>query len=107
MIPEGFEITDDMIQQYLDYLETQEAGQKDTTGEDAWFKQLGNNHPSADLQSNLEQVDENAANQSSGYSKKFIDTFMSKEIVLPTLTLIVTIILLWAFCTKCGKRKCC
>ena len=107
VIPEGFEITEEMIKQYLKYMETQESGGLDTSGEDAWFKQLGNNHPTADLQDNLEQAEEAAANESSTYTNKFMDTFMSKEIVLPTLTMAVALILVWAIATKCGKRRCC
>ena len=32
---------------------------------------------------------------------------MSKEVILPILTIVVVIIIIWAWMTKCGKRACC
>ena len=105
-IPEGFEITEDMIQQYLKYLEDQEDGENEMGG-DQWFKQLASDHPNANLQMNVKKVDTASANEQAEFNDKFLDTFMNKEVILPTIGVILAIVAIWAFMTKCGKRKCC
>ena len=105
-IPEGFEITEDMVQQYLKYLEDSEDSEKEIGG-DQWFKQLANEHPNANLQMNVKKVDTASANEQAEFNDKFLDTFMNKEVILPTIGVILAIVAIWAFMTKCGKRKCC
>ena len=76
-------------------------------GGDQWFKQLAGDHPNANLQMNVKNVDEASANEESAFNDKFLDTFMNKEVILPTIGVIIAIVAVWAFMTKCGKRKCC
>lgn len=106
-IPKGFEITEDMVKQYLKYLEDSKEGKEDEMGGDQWFKQLAADHPNANLQMNVKKVDTASANEESEFEDKFFDTFMNKEVILPTIGVILAIVAIWAFMTKCGKRKCC
>jgi len=48
-IPAGFVITQDMVDQYVRYMETQEKGGAGKTEEDLWFKQLASNHANTNL----------------------------------------------------------
>ena len=56
---------------------------------------------------NVKKVDTASANEESEFNDKFLDTFMAKEVILPTIGVILAIVAVWAFMTKCGKRKCC
>jgi len=56
---------------------------------------------------NVKNVDTASVNEEAGFEDKFLDTFMNKEVILPTIGVIVAIVAIWAFMTKCGKRKCC
>ena len=106
-IPKGFEITEDMIQQYLKYLEDNDDDKESPDSGDQWFKQLAADHPNANLQMNVKNVDTASVNEESSFKDKFLDTFMNKEVILPTIGVIVALVAIWAFMTKCGKRKCC
>ena len=56
---------------------------------------------------NVKKVDTASANEQAEFNDKFLDTFMNKEVILPTIGVILAIVAIWAFMTKCGKRKCC
>ena len=56
---------------------------------------------------NVKNVDTASVNEESSFKDKFLDTFMNKEVILPTIGVIVALVAIWAFMTKCGKRKCC
>lgn len=75
--------------------------------EDLWFKQLAENHPNSNLQMNVIKMDTAAANEESQFQSKLEETFMSKEVILPTIAVVIIVIAVWAFMTKCGKRSCC
>ena len=107
-IPEGFEITQDMVDQYIRYMDKKKKGEKDDKSDDKlWFKQLAENHPNSNLQMNVIKMDTAAANEEAQFQSKLEETFMSKEVILPTIAIIILVIAVWAFMTKCGKRSCC
>jgi len=56
---------------------------------------------------NMQRVDETSAEEESAFKDKFMDAFMSKEIILPLIIAVIAIIAIWAFMTKCGRRSCC
>ena len=56
---------------------------------------------------NTKKIDTAEANDQSSYNDKFMDVLMSKEVVLPAIGVILVLIAIWAFMTKCGRRKCC
>ena len=105
-IPEGFQITEDMVIQFMKYLETQEK-EGEEPDKDAWWSDYMANHPNSDLQMNMKRIDSASANEESQFKAKLEDTMMSKEVILPVIGVIVAIIAIWAFMTKCGKRSCC
>ena len=97
-----------MVRQYLKYLEDKKDGaEDDKMAGDQWFKQLAQDHPNANINMNVKKVDTASANEESEFNDKFLDTFMAKEVILPTIGVILAIVAIWAFMTKCGKRKCC
>lgn len=107
-IPEGFEITQDMVDQYVKYMEKKKKGEKDNSSDNKlWFKRLASDHPNSNLQMNVIKMDTAAANEESKFQAKLEGTFMSKEVILPTIAIIIIVIAVWAFMTKCGKRSCC
>jgi len=56
---------------------------------------------------NVQKMDTAAANEEALFQEKLEDSLMSKEVILPILAIVVAIIAVWAFMTKCGKRNCC
>ena len=107
-IPAGFEISQDMVDQYVKYMDKKKNGDSDEKDdEDLWFKQLATNHPNSNLQMNVIKMDTAAANEESQFQSKLEETFMSKEVILPTIAVVIIVIAVWAFMTKCGKRSCC
>ena len=56
---------------------------------------------------NVIKMDTAAANEEAQFQSKLEQTFMSKEVILPTIAIIMIVIAVWAFMTKCGKRSCC
>jgi len=56
---------------------------------------------------NVKKVDTASANEESSFKDKFLDTFLSKSVILPTIGVMVAIVGVWAFMTKCGQRACC
>jgi len=56
---------------------------------------------------NVQKVDTASANQESKFSDRFLDTFLNKEVILPTIGVVVILTAVWAFMTKCGRRRCC
>ena len=108
-IPEGFVITQDMVDQFVKYMENKKKNPEEESqeDEDLWFKQLAKNHPNANLQMNVQRIETAAANEESQFQEKLEDTLLSKEVILPAVGIIILIISVWAFITKCGKRSCC
>ena len=49
VIPEGFVITQDMVDQYIRYMENKANGSSDSSGDNAWFKQIATGHENANL----------------------------------------------------------
>lgn len=56
---------------------------------------------------NVANVDTARSNEEAGFEDKFMNTFMNKKVILPTIGVIVALVAIWAFMTKCGSRKCC
>jgi len=52
-------------------------------------------------------VDLNSANEESEYTEKFMDTLLSKAIILPAIGITLCIVAFWAVMTKCGRKGCC
>lgn len=110
VIPEGFIVTQDMVDQFIKYMENKKKNPEAADSQeddDLWFKQLAKNHPNANLQMNVQRIETAAANEESEFTEKLEDTLLSKEVILPTIGVIILIISVWAFITKCGKRSCC
>lgn len=74
---------------------------------DQWFKQLANEHPNSVVQMNVQKVDAAGANEESNFKDRLIETLLNKDVILPTISIVIIVVAVWAFMTKCGQRTCC
>ena len=107
-IPDNFEITCDMVEQYIQYLKnSQQASEAPPMTGDRWFTELAGQYKSSNVYDVEKNLDQNGANEESAFEEKFMETMLSKSIILPVIVVTLIIIACWGFATKCGKKGCC
>lgn len=101
-IPDGFEITCEIVSQYLVYLDDNGGEDNAPLSGDRWFKELATAHPNGLVGLEIEQADKAKANEESSYDTRLSATFLSKEVILPTVVVVILLVSTWAFLTRCG-----